>query len=114
MYFALTRSSIRTCAARALLMFNIDVLPPTGIDEAIAEHINSLFLVGGKIAVIESNRHVWLFGPLTSTTVLLQTSLDPPFLLWALAQESSAYNCISASTPSALVKGAVTADHFFS
>ena len=95
-------------------MFSIDVSPSAGIDEAIAEHINSLFLVGGKIEVIESNRYAQLFGPLISMIVLLLTSLDPPFLLWALAQESSAYNCISASTPSALVKGAVTADHFFS
>ena len=39
--------------ARAFVIFKIDVSPFPCIDEAIAEHNNSLLLVGGNIAATE-------------------------------------------------------------
>ena len=56
-----------------------------GIDEAIADSTNSLFLVGSNIIRMKSSRHVWLFVPLLTLGNLLHTSLDPPFLLSAFA-----------------------------
>jgi len=84
MYFPDTRSSMRPCEARALVMSHMDVSPSTGIDEASAEHTNSLFLVTGKIPWMESSRHVRLFGPHICMIDLLRTSLDPPSFILAV------------------------------
>ena len=61
MVLAPTCFKTRPLLASALLILPIDVSPSFGIDEAIADSTNSLFLVGGSIIRMESSRHVRLF-----------------------------------------------------